>query len=238
MAGRSRERRRGILRAMRRWVFTILSALSLLLCVGVFGLLYRSYHCSDDERPTIEFTVRGERWAAAWFRGEVWLSNEPQLRLDHERRLAAVLAWRDPKDRLTPDEWKIAERLLSGRAGGLWWDQNLNRLYDSLLQKPGGAERVAVLQTVPSPYGNYLHPATNLVLILSSLFLPALWLIRAGRALKGRRKRRRKGLCLSCGYDLRHSPERCPECSAAAAVAMRPTNAARPPRSRPPVQVG
>ena len=61
-------------------------------------------------------------------------------------------------------------------------------------------------------------------LVLMTAVLPAIYLARY--ALQGRRGRRRRiaGLCSRCGYDLRATPGRCPECGAAVTVtAGRPT---------------
>jgi hypothetical protein len=46
------------------------------------------------------------------------------------------------------------------------------------------------------------------LLIVASGIPPGVWIVRR----LARRRSRRAGLCPACGYDLRTTPDRCPEC--------------------------
>jgi hypothetical protein len=73
-------------------------------------------------------------------------------------------------------------------------------------EMPGGFEYVGVIRELIAPMW---------AVLALSIVTPAAWFVRtmqSGRA-------RKLGLCASCGYDLRATPDRCPECGAIASHA-------------------
>jgi hypothetical protein len=176
---------------MKRFIFTSSTVLSGAICIGVIALWVRSYWRGDsfDLNLRNSFIVESA-WGELAFRWETD-SGEDVSRF-----------WRGPHKIAWSSQPAMQVGGLSGalRHGGCGfaWD-NYDRVHAFVV--PSGQamtrERVVVV------------PDWFLVLILGTL--PVM------RILAWRRQRRRKskGLCLRCGYDLRGSDGICPECGSA-----------------------
>lgn len=110
---------------------------------------------------------------------------------------------------------KASEKILYRYAPpSLHWgtDEWFAGMLDSAFTDKFGAPRFGILlvqsEILPKGSKGYGIAVSFWLLLLLSAALPAMQL---GRRLRGQR-RIRKGLCFHCGYDLRHSPDRCPEC--------------------------
>ena len=181
---------------MKRRLFTILSAFSLLLFVAVCVLWVRSYFVSDE-----------------------LISRTEQL------------------DRRDGQVWNVIDKRLTSSQG--WWsDSNFNdagapNTYSSQQQEHArnSVDRSSFewrsladpipMQFVATRFGGQT-PVPYWLTGLALTVLPTLWLTRPLRHRWQRRRRkhhiRRTGLCPSCGYDLRATPDRCPECGTTSAT--------------------
>ena len=83
-----------------------------------------------------------------------------------------------------------------------WWERNVIFVRPESSERPNPVTEVVVSYWVVSYW----------VLFVVSGIWPALWGLGRWRG----RRRFREGRCQKCGYDLRETPERCPECGAVA----------------------
>ena len=179
---------------MRRRLLHLLTAFSLLLCVVVSVLWVRSYQAHDVLSWDRADNSGGQHHR--WYR--VVASGRGRIALSWDAEVAAV-ADITPEEAARPTgrwQWggwhRESPRYPSPGFGGtpnLRWGFHFrwNR-------RPGTVRREVIL-----PYW---------ALALPALAFPACRLLIRSR----RSERRRRGVCLTCGYDLRATPDRCPEC--------------------------
>jgi hypothetical protein len=177
-------------------VFTLASALSLLLCAAACALWVRSYFADDcvgyarnaadglHRRVLAVEASDGQVWLTWWSRDYTATAN---ARDAATRRGLPKAGW-----------FYLRSGPLSGAAAD-------NSLLESMGFHFWLREPVTALDTsseVGAPFW---------AVALACLAAPVLWFRQARRG----HARRRAGLCARCGYDLRASPQRCPECGAA-----------------------
>lgn len=183
-----------------RHVFAVLAALSAILCLVTVAIWVRSYWVRD----IVTFSQPGgNSHLAQSILGRVHVVTGLDGGSEGGRSYAA--------DRLSPQA--IWSGGVSGypvevhRHLGFVW-QTYSRFQFDLMTGGQAALFTTHHRLIVIPYA---YPAALFAL------LPIVWL--SG---KRRRARRRIGLCSKCGYDLRASPERCPECGTAVCAGALP----------------
>jgi hypothetical protein len=174
-----------------RRLLNLLTALSLLLLVATTSLWVRSYVLSDKAAWRRPHGVYSARTARGHLVVEMWRANGA---LRPGERYGFVYERDDvypaaldaiPRLYVYPDP-SVSESKWHG-AGFGWYTR----------RRVDGAKSAAA----SAPFWALAAAAAALPL---GRAVP--WLIRA------RRRRKRAGLCPTCGYDLRATPDRCPEC--------------------------
>jgi hypothetical protein len=172
---------------VRRWPFNLAVVASLLLCVGTAALWIRSYRGLG-----LNFRFGPLPWKTT----VVAIRN-------------GTLLWRNPQSNpinFEYDLWRVPAGLALAWAGPLLFRRMCNAV---------GLTLLAVLIHVFA-CGIDALLAGPLVLLFDVLLLAHL-LGQAIDRLYARSKARNKGFCEVCGYDLRATPNRCPECGTPAA---------------------
>ena len=171
--------------SVRRRLFTLLSALSLLLCIAVCVLWVRSYRTVD----MLHVRTAGRISHVSPYGGSLWLGT--WLRRDHD-----------------PSSLTTGYRPFPAAGNDVIWEGYRQRPHARLL----GFHYLAEHAELPS-YRLLIVPGWFALTLTAAA--PAFWLYGRLRS----RARSRRGFCPSCGYDLRATPDRCPECGTAASVA-------------------
>jgi hypothetical protein len=196
----------------RRWLFNGIAAMSLLLFVGTVALWVRCLWIGDEFYFALT-TVEGKDGSIAVREcqgyvagGGIWIDCAIN-RIPPNRDVKPGASWRH--DYVLPGRYLYASEILRGmRSPQLTITRHsLVHLYRF------GVEWTALKWSIPGQAGQTHLTAAAPLWCMSALFLilPLIWDIghRRRHCALGRS---RAGRCPSCGYDLRATPDRCPEC--------------------------
>jgi hypothetical protein len=171
---------------MRRRLFNLAAAISALLFAATAAFWARSYWAGD----VVQWTVAGHSGELHASRGRATY---------HRQDLSPILIrpdrprWHWHHEAYAPHSSEGPEFGIPPEVG--WWWRGFGW---TTLSSGGG---LAMHRFAYAPYW---------ALVALFLALPLAWLAGVVR----RRRRSRNRMCPACGYDLRATPDRCPECGA------------------------
>ena len=179
-----------------QWLFNALAVISLILCVSTIILYLGSASATGKQNNLRSFGNSRTYWGVYSFQRQEdlfeWYSFiNPRIKGPKATDSHAYAIW---IKQFQP--WKQYQRL------GFRWGSMPAILTDTngVVWRDGNSWWIAA-----SP--------VNLMMALA--VLPLIAYVRVRRSFRLRGKRMRDDLCTRCGYDLRATPDRCPECGTA-----------------------
>jgi hypothetical protein len=201
---------------MFRPLFAFASALSLLLCVSTVVIWAVGYHC--EQQVGLPKAI-GSGFEVLCCRGRITIDNRPQLAAERTLYVREMLQHLQRLRQKTNDAEKEYDRLRMGPTSQAVDRTQMLEACVRVSEAYQDFERLRFEWVQDRQTGDY--PPNPSALIERSMpcrvpaaafaFLPMLWIAHWFRPLN----RKRLQLCTSCGYDLRASKNRCPECGTA-----------------------
>jgi hypothetical protein len=169
---------------VRRKLFNLATTISLVLCMGTVALWVSSFLAW----PRLDYSKRDTRHGV--FTGWVVSSSIGRVGVYRTRSWQKL----DGEDRATWNWYAVPQNPLPLR-------ERLGLVGPSFefRNKPFGGATAIHYWSLNVPYW---------VLLLALVVLPIFWMVQCRRMTL----RRAQFRCLCCGYDLRATPDRCPEC--------------------------
>ena len=198
---------------MRKAAFQFLVALSALLCLATVALWIRGYRARDG----VWYSTDSMRYSIHSYRGRIWawtLSIAPSptamvwatpLRMSRGLQVDSVLdSWYAPY--IIPGRGVVLETDFTEAPRG-WGSPSGQWLGFRYVSTDTWYPKAQLQWGYPTARSRAIFIPHWAVVALTAL-LPAMAVVRLVR----NRNRRGKKICGKCGYDLRATPGRCPEC--------------------------
>jgi hypothetical protein len=186
------------MRQVGRIILRKLAFLSPIVAVTIAALWVQTYWVAYES----EFDFRGEHCTLVILKGRVSINNYPQWWADFQQSLGQVNEWREKSGR--EHELRRLERALTDyEIGQLKW----------------AMERTPIEPRMMPTRAKWSHGTRAAFPVAIALFtIPPILKLRRVRR---RNQRLFAGQCVECGYDLRASGERCPECGSSVGAKRR-----------------
>jgi hypothetical protein len=192
------------MRRARRIIYNWVVGVSVLLFLGVVGIWVRSYWVSD------EFTWRDWPPDRSFLVTRTIQISRGGLRLSSWRAEGTGWKLRTERHFLYSSQHAFEYPLWGNGGTGAWpleYRPYITTLGFELIYEKGHIPLAGPWKSIA--FSSLTLPLYFLTLL--SAILPAHYLLRV-RKRRRMASRRARGCCVSCGYDLRASPGRCPEC--------------------------